>query len=52
MGHPALIHLKEHIESMDNFDSQYETVEKMDQAKQHVNGVYHLQYISLHLNKY
>ena len=51
-GHPALNYLKEHIKCMDCSCSQCETIETMDLAKQPAKGIYHLRYLSLHLNKY
>ena len=52
MGHPALTYTKEHIESMDDFHSQWETIKTMDLAKQPARRIYHLQYPFLCLNKY
>ena len=33
IGHPLLTYLKEHIESMDDFCSQWKTIKTMDPAK-------------------
>ena len=33
MGHPVLTYLKEHIEFMDDFYSQWETIKTMDPAR-------------------
>ena len=52
MGHPSLTYLNEHIESMDGFRSQHETIKTMDLAKQPAKRIYHLQYLSLCLTKY
>ena len=51
-GHPALTFVQDHLKQFEDFQEKWESVETSDPLKQPAKGVYHLQYLSLHLSRY
>ena len=51
-GHPALTFVQEPLQLFEEFQEKWESVETKDPSKQPTKGVFHLQYLSLHLSCY